>query len=91
MDYRIHCRRDVSLACNIDDESSSEQQPHLPMLLLGYEREDIVGTSGHKTLDMNDAFVELPVVDDDASTSSSESDVVQVQNPCTRRGNHSYI
>lgn len=49
-----------------------------------------MGTSGHKTLEMNDAFVDLQV-DDDASADNSESDVVQLKNPCTRHRIYSYI
>ncbi|KAF8521166.1 hypothetical protein JB92DRAFT_2892124 [Gautieria morchelliformis] len=65
---------------NASDERLSGRQRRYPCMLVGGD-EDIVGNSGHKTLEMNDAFVELPV-DDSASTDSSESEGVgHVHNP----------
>jgi hypothetical protein len=71
-----------------EHEHLSEGRTGMHRVRCGYELEDIVGNSGHKTLEMNDAFVELSV-DDSASTESSESEGVgQVHNPCTHHRNH---
>lgn len=48
----------------------------------------IVGTLGHKAVTkMKDAFVEL-TDDDDASSEGSESETLQVHNPCMRHQSH---
>lgn len=74
---------EASTWCNVNLERVGEDQrdgPRMRDRACNYE--ETVGTLGHKRLEMNDAFVDL--ADDDASTESSESGIIQVHNPCMR-------